>query len=80
MTTEHLLTADSTAELEISVDPGLTFEFPKKLEHPAGRVNLTAAYLLEYWAKKEAIPRYDGVIDGLRAGASEIFTAAKSVR
>jgi len=80
MTTEHLLTADSTAELESSGDPGLTFEFPKKLEHPAGRVNLTAAYLLEYWVKKEAIPRYDGVIDGLRAGASEIFTAAKSAR
>ena len=54
----------------------LTFEFPKHTEHPAGRVNLTAAYLLEYWSGKGAIPRYDGVIDGLRDGAAEIFKAA----
>lgn len=58
----------------------LTFEFPKHLEHPAGRVSLTAAYLLEYWAKKGAIPRYGGVIDGLRTGADEIFKASKPVR
>ena len=57
----------------------LTFEFPKHIEHPAGRTNLTAAYLLEYWAKKGIIPRYDGVIDGLRDGAAEIFEAAKPV-
>jgi len=66
--------------VEGSREPGLTFEFPKRFEHPAGRVNLTAAYLLEYWSKKGAIPRYDGVIGGLRAGADDIFKAAKPVR
>lgn len=55
--------------LERSLGAGLTSEFPKHLEHPARRVNLTAAYLLEYWTKKGAIPRYNGVIDGLRSGA-----------
>lgn len=58
----------------------LIFEFPKNLQHPIGRANLTAAYLLEYWAKKGAIPRYDGVIDGLRDGATEISKVAKPVR
>ena len=57
----------------------LSFGFPEQLEHPVGRVNLTAAYLLEYWAEKGAIPRYDGVIEGLRTGAAEIFKAAKPV-
>lgn len=80
MTKAQLLAVGSTAELESGGEHGLTFEFPKHIEHPAGRVNLTAAYLLEYWAKKGAIPRYDGVIDGLRAGADEIFKAAKPVR
>ena len=70
-----------TAELESGGEQGLlTFEFPKHTEHPAGRVNLTAAYLLEYWASKGTIPRYDGVIDGLLAGSAEIFKVAKPVR
>ena len=34
---------------------------------------MTASALLEYWASKGAIPRYDGVIEGLQEGASEIF-------
>lgn len=58
----------------------LTFEFPKHMQHPIGRTNLTAAYLLEYWASKGAIPRYDGVIDGLKEGAAEISTVAKPAR
>ena len=70
----------STAELESGGELGLIFEIPKHLEHPAGRVNFTAAYLLEYWSKKGAIPRYDGIIDGLRSGADEIFKAANPVR
>lgn len=70
----------STAELESGGERGLIFEIPKHLEHPAGRVNLTAAHLLEYWSKKGAIPRYDGIIDGLRSGADEIFKAANPVR
>lgn len=70
----------STAELESGGERGLTFEYPKHLEHHIGRVNLTAADLLEYWANKGAIPRYDGVIDGLRSGADEIFKAANPVR
>lgn len=81
MTKAQILAVGSTAELESSVRHGLlTFEFPKHMEHPVGRVNLTAAYLLEYWASKGAIPRYDGVIDGLREGAEKIFKAAKPVR
>lgn len=72
-----LLEVGSNAESERGGKPGLTFEFPKYLEHPAGRVSLTAAYLLEYWAKNGAIPSYDGVIDGLRAGAAEIFKSAR---
>lgn len=80
MTKAQLLAVRLTAELESGGEPGLTFEFPKHLEHPMGRVNLTAAYLLEYWAKKGAIPKYDGVIDGLRACADEISKVAKPVR
>ena len=81
MTKAQLLAVGSTAELESGGEQGLlTFEFPKHMEHPAGRVNLTAAYLLEYWASKGTIPRYDGVIDGLLAGAAEIFKVAKPVR
>ena len=77
MTKAQLLAVGSTAELESGGEQGLlTFEFPKHMEHPAGRVNLTAAYLLEYWSGKGAIPRYDGVIDGLRDGSAEIFKAA----
>jgi hypothetical protein len=45
-------------------------EFP---EIPAGRLNVTAAYLFEYWADKGVIPRYEAVIDGLRNVASETF-------
>lgn len=44
----------------------------RHLEHPAGRTAMTAAYLLAYWADKGAIPRYDGVIDGLRATFAEL--------
>lgn len=55
----------------------LTFEFPKHLQHPSGRTILTAAYLLEYWATKGAIPCYQGVIDELRKGAEEVFMTAK---
>ena len=80
MTKAQIFSVGSTVELERGGEHGLTFEFPKHLEHPVGRVNLTAAYLLEYWANKGAIPRYDGVIDGLRYGADEIFNAAKPVR
>ena len=81
MTKAQLLAVGSTAELERGGEHGLLiFEFPKHTEHTAGRVNLTAACLLEYWANKGAIPRYDGVIDGLREGAAEIFNAAKPVR
>ena len=70
-----------SADLERGGEQGLlTFEFPKHLEHPVGRVNLTAADLLEYWANKGVIPSYDAVIDGLRDGAAEIFKAAKPVR
>lgn len=83
-TTDHDTTpaghVGSTDELERGGETGLTFEYPKHLEHPIGRANLTAAYLLEYWAKKGAIQRYDGVIDGLREGATEIFKVAKPVR
>lgn len=80
MKKSQLLAVGSTVELERGGEHGLTFEFPKHLEHPVGRVNSTAAHLLEYWANKGAIPRYDGVIDGLRYGADEIFNAAKPVR
>ena len=81
MTKAQLLAVGSTAELESGGEQGLlTFEFPKHMEHPAGRANLTAAYLLEYWASKGILPRYDGVIDGLLDGAAEIFKVAKPVR
>ena len=80
MTKAQIFSVGSTVELERGGEHGLTFEFPKHLEHQVGRVNLTAAYLLEYWANKGAIPRYEGVIDGLRYGADEIFNAAKPVR
>ena len=79
MKKSQLLAVGSTVELERGGEHGLTFEFPKHLEHPVGRVNLTAAYLLEYWANKGAIPRYEAVIDGLRHCADEIFNAAKPV-
>ena len=68
-------------KLECGSEQGLlTFEFPKHLQHPSGRTSLTAAYLLEYWATKGAIPCYQGVIDELRKEAEEIFRVAKPVR
>lgn len=69
-----------TTELESRGESRFQFEFPKHLEHPAGRAMLTAAYLLEHWANTGAIPRYDGVIDALRDGAGDIFKAAKPIR
>ena len=78
MTKSQIFSVGSTVELERGGEHGLTFEFPKHLEHQVGRVNLTAAYLLEYWANKGAIPRYEGVIDGLRYGADEDFQCGKT--
>jgi predicted ArsR family transcriptional regulator len=43
----------------------------RKLEPTDARLELTAAYLLEYWADKGVIPRYDGVINGLRDVAAD---------
>lgn len=44
------------------------------LEHPARRMNLTAASLLEYWAKlgvipQGVIPHYAALIEGVRERA-----------
>lgn len=36
------------------------------------RLALTAAYLLEYWAKQGVTPRCEAVIDGLRNGAEKL--------
>jgi hypothetical protein len=44
----------------------------KELENPIARSNLTAAYLLKYWADKGMIPNYEGLIEELRLNASKL--------
>lgn len=43
------------------------------IEHPCGRLMMTAAYLLEFWSKKEdKIPEYSGLIEELRNGRDKL--------
>ena len=57
----------------------LTYEFPKLIEHPLGRIMEIAAYSLEYHAKKGRIPNYSALIDALRDGSNEVFRIAKPI-
>lgn len=47
----------------------LTVRMPMMIENPHARVMLTAAYLLEYLAKRGKILEYRGVTDGLLEAA-----------
>ena len=48
------------------------YEFPKNLQHPTIQTCMTAAYLLEYWARKGVIPQYSGLIKELHKAAEEL--------
>jgi hypothetical protein len=48
------------------------YEFPKNLQHPTIQTCMTAAYLLEYWARKGVIPQYAGLIQELHKAAGEL--------
>jgi hypothetical protein len=52
-------------------------DFPDQHEIPSARLQMTAAYLLEYHAKMGKIPNYSGLVEELRKSAKEIFTNSK---
>lgn len=71
------VTSVVTPEKIMKNENKLYYVYPTHLENIMGRNNLTAAYLLEYWANKGAIPHYGAVVENLRTHASEIFKISK---